>query len=233
MMPNKIEKQRLHLDKLAANNRNVQPKCIPSDQDILPKQLPPHLSAFPNASKEEIFCEYTNFLRNLPLMLEKEQTKVINAVKTFLDIETILKNIHELDFNKLLHINKGSCILDHLSISHGSSFNILCPPITKCLLCEKNLTMHNKPTQVIIHSLHGPVLYSKYIYRCFGCNLTSAKDPMQSDVRQDVNYHHDRVSRKAWVTLKNQILCKKIATTQPTTQNNWKQLLLGWYYYRD
>jgi hypothetical protein len=23
-----------------------------------------------------------------------------------------------------------------------------------------------------------------------------------------------------------------IATTQPTTQNNLKQLLLGWYYYR-
>ena len=41
-------------------------------------------------------------------MLDKEQTKVINAVKTYLDIETILKNIHELDFNKLLHINKGS-----------------------------------------------------------------------------------------------------------------------------
>ena len=118
-MPNKIDKQRLHLDKLAANSRNVQPKCIPSDQDILPEQLPPHLSAFPNASKEEIFCEYTNFLRTLPLMLEKEQTKVINAVKTYLDIETIVKNI-------------------------------------------------------------------------------------------DVNYHHDRVSKKAGVTLKNQILCKKI-----------------------
>jgi hypothetical protein len=205
-MPNKIDKQRLHLDKLAANSRNVQPKCIPSDQDILPEQLPPHLSAFPNASKEEIFCEYTNFLRTLPLMLEKEQTKVINAVKTYLDIETILKNICDLDFNKLLHINKGSCILEHLSVSHGSSFNILCPPITKCLLCEKNLTMHNKPTQGIIHSLQGP----KYIYRCFGCHLSSAKDPMQSDVRQDVNNHHDLVSKKAGVTLKNQILCKKI-----------------------
>jgi hypothetical protein len=25
---------------------------------------------------------------------------------------------------------------------------------------------------------------------------------------------------------------RPIATTQPTTQNNLKQLLLGWYYYR-
>ena len=161
-MPNKIDKQRLHLDKLAANSRNVQPNCIPSVQDILPEQSPPHLSAFPNASKEEILCEYTNFLRNLPPMLEKEQTKVINAVKNYLDIETTLENIHQLDFNKLLHIKKGSCILDHLSVSHGSSFKILCPPITKCLLCEKNLTMHNKPTQVIVHTLHGPTLYSNH-----------------------------------------------------------------------
>ena len=37
---------------------------------------------------------------------------------------------------------------------------------------------------------------------------------MQSDVRQDVNYHHDRVSKKAGVTLKNQILCKKIFETK-------------------
>ena len=27
-------------------------------------------------------------------------------------------------------------------------------------------------------------------------------------------------------------ICNLIATTQPTTQNNLKQLLLGWYYYR-
>ena len=81
--------------------------------------------------------------------------------------------------------------LNTLSIAHGSSFRVLCPPVTKCLLCDKDLSMCNKPTQVAVHTLKGPVLYSKYIYRCFGCCLGETTD--KSEIRQDVYYHHDRV----------------------------------------
>ena len=81
---------------------------------------------------------------------------------------------------------------DSLPIIHGRSFRVLCPPIKKCLLCEKDLSMPHKPTQVAVHTLEGPVLYSKYIYRCIGCRL--GKFNKQTEVVQDINYHHDRVS---------------------------------------
>lgn len=182
-MTSNIEKQRLCLEKRAGKVRNLQ-------NNVSKK---PHLPIFPNASKEEIFIEYTNFLRNMPRLVEGEQQKVINSVKTYLKIGPILDNIHDLNFDNLLHIKEGSRILDYMSVEYGRSLNILCPPITNCLLCGKNLQLANKATQVAVHTLTGPVLYSKYIYRCRGCHLTKAKDSLQTKARQDVFYHHDRV----------------------------------------
>ena len=195
-MPNKIDKQKLHLDKLAAKHRNVQTNLPTVTENILPESEPvvtePHLASFPNASKEEILCEYAHFLRTLPPMIEKERKKLIDVVKDYLNIGNILDSLGDLNFDNLLHTGKGSSILDNLSIVHGSSFKVLCPPVTKCLLCEKNLTLCNKPTQVAVHTLAGPELHSKYTYRCFGCHLE--KNPGQTKVRQDIYYHHDRVS---------------------------------------
>ena len=200
-MPSKLEKQRLHLEKLAANCRNLQQNSEPSSNvpldnpaSSLNHQQLPHLPAFPLCSKEEILSEYMNFLRHLPPLIEKEKVKVIETVKSYLKIDSIVHEFHKLDFNKLLNIKEGSHILDILSVEHGKSFKILCPPVQKCLLCGSDLTMSNKPTQVAVHGLTGPSLYSKYNYRCRGCVLTTDKDLKQTEARQDVYYHHDRVS---------------------------------------
>ena len=88
---------------------------------------------------------------------------------------------------------EGVNSLDKLSVEVGRSFKFIVPPVTQCLLCGSNLTLHHKPTQVVVHTLTGPELYSKYIYRCRGCALSRDKGVPQS-VRQDVSYHHDRVS---------------------------------------
>ena len=201
-MPSKIEKQRLHLEKLAANCRNLQQNSEPSGNvppdnpasSLSPPLQPPHLPAFPRCSKEEILSEYMNFLRHLPPLIEKEKVKVIENVKSYLKIDPIVHEFHKLDFNNLLNIKEGSHILDNLSVEHGRSFKILCPPVQKCLLCGSDLTVTKKPTQVAVHGLTGPSLYSKYNYRCRGCPLTTDKDLKQTEARQDVYYHHDRVS---------------------------------------
>jgi hypothetical protein len=93
---------------IAANCRNLQQLRKQSDDSVSPSNdklsIKPHLPAFPDASKEEIFNEYTNFWQNLHCLVECEKAKVINTVKTYLKIDNILHNIHELDFDKLLHI---------------------------------------------------------------------------------------------------------------------------------
>ena len=109
-MPNKIDKQKKHLDKLAAKNRrqSQEQESVGSPVSFV---APPHLPSFPNATREEILCEYSNFLRNLPPMLDKEKTKIVNAVKSLLNIDQIIVHLDELDFDKLLHIGEGSLIL--------------------------------------------------------------------------------------------------------------------------
>ena len=113
-MPKKIDKQKKHLDKLAAENLRQDREPEPSDSSV-PTVVPPHLPLFPDASKEEILCEFTNFLRNLPPMIDKEKIKIVNTVKSLLNIDKIIAHLDELDFEKLIHVGKGSLILgEHL-----------------------------------------------------------------------------------------------------------------------
>ena len=63
-----------------------------------------------------------NFLRQLPPLIEKEEVKVIENVKSYLKIDSICQEFHKLDFNNLLNIKEGSHILDNLSVEHGKSF---------------------------------------------------------------------------------------------------------------
>ena len=35
-------------------------------------------------------------------------------------------------------------------------YEILCPPVEKCMKCDRKLTLHNQPAQVIIFKLTGP-----------------------------------------------------------------------------
>ena len=199
-MPTKQEKQRVHLAKLAANARNLEQQKRASPSEVVPPVVPvpvtvdPHLSSFPNCSKEEILSEYMYFLRNLPPLIASEKVKLTNNVKNYLKVDSIILDFHKLDLNNLLHIKEGSHILDYMSVESGKSCKILCPPIQKCLLCGSGLTMSNKPTQVSVLTLHGPELYSKYIYRCRGCRLSPDQPKKKNETRQDVYYHHDRVS---------------------------------------
>ena len=104
-MSKKINNQKKLLDKLAAKQGH---DSIGSNE---PVSAQPHLASFPNASKEEILCEYLSFLKNLPPLLDGEKTKLVTEIRHLLDIDKIIQNLNELDFDKLLHIGKGSSIL--------------------------------------------------------------------------------------------------------------------------
>ena len=153
------------------------------------------LSSYPTIKPEEIFSEFTTFLRNLnPNLILSETNDIITKVKSELGIDTILANISKLNVEKLLHISKGHQLLEHLGIFLGKSLKFLCPPVTVCILCEKQLTKNNQPTQVVVHTVNGPQMYTKYIYRCRGCKMSkNNSDKSVVFQPQDVYYHPDKV----------------------------------------
>ena len=71
--------------------------------------------------REEIFSEYTNFLRYMNTIVSSEKEKIIKIVRTKLKIPEIEQNLNSLKFEKLLHIKDGNHIIDQLSIKLGQS----------------------------------------------------------------------------------------------------------------
>ena len=124
------------------------------------------MSSYPQILPEEVFVEYTDFLRNLnPNLINSEKSDLVKKVKNELGIDCIQANMIKLDFTNIMHNGRGYRLLDRLGIFWGKSLNFLCPPVTECILCSKKLTKNNASSQVVIHSTDGPRMYSKYIYR--------------------------------------------------------------------
>ena len=144
-------------------------------------------------TKEEIFLEYCNFLQSLPDLIDSESIKIIDLVKKELSIEKMLNELQHCDFRSLVN-TQNIHLMKHLSAKLGFSLKFLCPPVKSCILCERKLTLNNKPTQVIVHNVTGPELYTKYIYRCRGCKLENNSKGNKSDKPnvQDIYYHSDR-----------------------------------------
>ena len=126
-------------------------------------------NSFENIPKEEILSEYFLFLKNLPVLPDHELNRLINTVKCSWGIEEILNS--PLNPKALMHKGQGNFLTDKLSAKLGQSLRILAPPVKVCLLCKEKLSVSNRPTQVVVHSLTGPHLYSKYILRCQKCRL--------------------------------------------------------------
>ena len=106
---------------------------------------------------------------------------MINTVKGEWGIDKILKS--QLEPDTLLHLGKGNLLTDKLSTKMGQSIRILSPPVKDCLLCKESLSISNHPTQIVVHTLTGPVMYSKYILKCQRCRLIekSKFNPLHPD----------------------------------------------------
>ena len=125
--------------------------------------------------------------------MESEKSKIIKLVKEELHIDEILSELQYCDFESLVCKKKGH-LIEYLSTKLGYSLKIICPPVKTCMLCEQILTLNNKPTQVVVHTVTGPEIYSKYIYRCRGCKLVrkSKIDKTSKVNAQDIYYHSDK-----------------------------------------
>ena len=148
-----------------------------SDQSVSEESFE---DVYSKLTKEEIFLEYCNFLQSLPDLIDSENIKIIDLVKQELGIDKLLSDLQHCDFRRLV-TTQNSSLLKYLSAKLGFSLKILCPPVKSCILCERKLTLNNKPTQVIVHNVTGPDLYTKYIYRCRGCKLENISKGNKSD----------------------------------------------------
>jgi hypothetical protein len=182
----KIKKKRV-IDEMNGDNVGVS-----VDVSVGPTQNEQAAHNNHSVSKEEILSEYFQFLRNLPILPDLELNKVINTVKSEWGIDEILKS--QLEPIALLHLSKGNLIADKLSTKMGQSLRIISPPVKDCLLCKESLSVSNYPTQIVVHTLTGPAMYSKYILKCQRCRLIekSKFNPLHENRRQDIFYHPDK-----------------------------------------
>ena len=72
-------------------------------------------------TKEEVFVEYINFLRSLPVFIKNEREKIVRTVQTNLKMEEIEICLPNLQFEKLINTGERSHIVDLLSAKLGQS----------------------------------------------------------------------------------------------------------------
>jgi NurA-like 5'-3' nuclease len=119
-----------------------------------------------------------------------EKERLVKLVKEELKIDKLM-SLNKLDLGKLSKLGSGNHVISQLSRKIGQSLNILAPLTTKCLLCQEMLTMNNPPSQIVVHGMNGPEVFSKYILRCKMCKLDRKSNYETKDkkFRQDVSYH--------------------------------------------
>ena len=198
-------------ENISMDNDKVQHllRSMTNKESLLPREdkVKTFDEIYSHLSKEEIFVEYVNFLRTFPDILYSEKTKLVDIVKQELKIEDILNEIQTCDFDRLVDKHESSHLIEHLSTKLGFSLKIVCPPVKHCILCENKLTLNNKATQIIVHTMAGPQLHSKYIYRCRNCKLVKKSKVTKKarDNAQDVYYHSDQYGnlKTGWFFYKN------------------------------
>lgn len=143
--------------------------------------------------QNDIMLEWIEFLKQFPkLFLDIKGNEILSLVAAELKISDIKKNF-SID-NMVRPARDGTPLLDALSYKLGFSLNFMCPPTKSCLLCGKYLSFHHEGTQVVVHSLSGPTLATKLIWRCRKCTgmwKLAGGNQVQGFQAGDVNYHPD------------------------------------------
>ena len=157
---------------------------------------------YSSKSASDILLEWLIFKRRFPTtMLPEKAITIIDDVNKALDIDNISKNVTLSTCNPTFKQNSlETPILDALGIKLGYSLNFLCPPTKECLLCGKSLAANNQGIQVPLHGLSGPILATKFIWRCRDCTCywklfapqkISNNVTFNTYVTGHVNYHPD------------------------------------------
>ena len=119
------------------------------------------------ATPSDVLAEYLFFLKNVPALLNNQLSDLLHVVKTELGIDQIVGKIG----TKLNFKGPNFPILDALSFKLGTNLrHLLAPPTTSCLLCSKPLVANHQPTQVPLHTPHGPEMATKFSWECKNCH---------------------------------------------------------------
>ena len=103
-------------------------------------------------SDYDILMEYFLFRKLLPKLLKCQEQKLINIVEKELNIKTVMSRLN-LETLKFEYMGNKFPILDALSYKIGIHVrNILAPPTTSCLLCNKTLWTNKQPITVPLHT---------------------------------------------------------------------------------
>lgn len=159
-------------------------------------------------TNEVVLLEFMTFMKKLPTLIKSEKDRLIRLVRKELKIDDILDLNLELDFTKLSNMKRHNHVISEFSRKIGQSLNILAPPTTRCLLCCEYLTMNNPPSQIVVHGMNGPEVYSKYILRCRNCKLDKKANRSQDKkLRQDVYYHPERFgnNKTGWLFYEHEV----------------------------
>ena len=132
-------------------------------------------------SKSDKVFEYLFFRRSLPSMISEEEKKLIEEVEDELGV-----NLADATMINPQTSKRGSStpLLDAIGYKNGKNYmNILAPPVTKCVLCHRDLTKNHNASQVVRLTLEGPVVATKYIWRCRNC---------PQFINGDIAFHPDK-----------------------------------------
>ena len=129
------------------------------------------------ASPCDVYYEYLHFRKLMPPLLPKVHGQLLEMVQNHLKISEVKMKLvggnETVNFtsSSLDEANHTYPLLDALSLKLGYSLRYLvAPPTTKCLLCNEELTLYNQPTTVVIHTLQGPQIGTKYSWQCRRCD---------------------------------------------------------------
>ena len=147
---------------------------------------------FRAASCEEIYVEYLGFIQELPELIPSVRKNVLDNVRKHLNISNIEHSFSNLNFDNLKTGVIQNVVIDELSLHLGYSLRSIGPPVSCCKLCKKSLSFHHSPTQIALHKLTGPYIYSKYVFRCRACLYGSNHTGAFYTNLQDIYYHPDR-----------------------------------------
>ena len=147
-------------------------------------------TVYGNSSDIDILWEYETLRRVLPKnLLPNIRHDLLSKVRQHLKIFEVRERLERITNNSFhSKTDLSTPILDALSVLLGYSLVIICPPTSTCIYCGKQLTSHNDPVQVQLHTRLGTSIATKYEYRCRQCKNASQHIEENHGPPYDIRY---------------------------------------------
>ena len=153
-----------------------------------------------SASDDDLIWEYSCFVKQLPPTLPLSiRNSWLKKVSKLLEIRKVRRRLRNSSRPMTFHSSSLSQtpVLDAMSTMLGQGWRIMAPPTLTCLMCKGELTRHNKPIQVKLHS-RGTLVATKYVLRCKKCKEARRLSDMMFGPSEHIQYHPTRSSSSSF-----------------------------------